>query len=100
MYEIKFQDISTFKKVFPNLTNSMNLTGKQTYKASAQQIWDILMDTEQLAKITPGVSKLERISEDQYNAISEIKIGPGSKELLKATFFWKTKRNPPDLHFG
>lgn len=54
----------------------MNLKGKQTYDATPQEIWDILMDTQKLAKITPGVSKLEQTGTDQYNAISEIKIGP------------------------
>jgi len=66
----------------------MNLKGKQTYNASAQQLWDILMDVDKLTKITPGVSKLELVGDNQYNAISEVKIGPvkgafkGDLELL------------------
>ena len=54
----------------------MNLKGKQSFQATPQIIWDVLMDPEKLADITPGVSKLERIGEDQFNATSEIKIGP------------------------
>ncbi len=71
----------------------MNLKGKQTYTASAQQIWDILMDTEKLAKITPGVSKLESTGEDQYNAISDIKIGP-VKGSFKGDLFLENKEEP------
>lgn len=71
----------------------MNLKGKQTYRASAQQIWDILMDTDKLTKITPGVSKLERIQGDQFNAISEIKIGP-VKGAFKGDLFLEDKNEP------
>lgn len=34
------------------------------------------MNADQLAKITPGVSKLEEIETDKYKAISNVKIGP------------------------
>ncbi len=71
----------------------MNLTGKHTYQASPQQIWDILMDTEKLAKITPGVSRLELTGEDQYNAISDIKIGP-VKGKFKGDLFLEDKNEP------
>ena len=71
----------------------MNLKGKETYDASAQEIWDILMDTEKLAKITPGVSKLESIGDDQYNAISEVKIGP-VKGSFKGDLYLENKTEP------
>lgn len=71
----------------------MNLKGKQTYHTTAQQIWDILMDTDKLTKITPGVSKLERIEADQFNAISEIKIGP-VKGAFKGDLFLEDKNEP------
>lgn len=71
----------------------MNLKGKQTYDATPQQIWDLLMDTEKLAKITPGVSKLELIEEDQYKAVSEIKIGP-VKGAFKGDLFLVDKEEP------
>ena len=71
----------------------MNLKGKHTYTATAQEIWDILMDTEKLAKITPGVSSLELVDTDQYNAISEIKIGP-VKGAFKGDLFLENKEEP------
>lgn len=71
----------------------MNLKGNQTYDASAQEIWDILMDVDKLAKITPGVSKLVLTGEDQYNAISEIKIGP-VKGAFQGDLFLENKNEP------
>ena len=54
----------------------MQLKGTHTLRASPQEVWNLIMDTSVLAKIIPGVSKLERIEGDLYNAISEVKMGP------------------------
>lgn len=54
----------------------MELTGSHTINASAQQIWDMLMDPDTLAKVTPGISKLELESEGVYKAVAEVKMGP------------------------
>lgn len=54
----------------------MQLKGKETFPASAQQIWDIIMDKDKLAAITPGVSRLEEINPDEFKAIADISIGP------------------------
>ena len=56
----------------------MQLTGTHKFNASATKIWSKLMDTDTLARITPGVSKLEEIGTDQYKAIAEVKMGPVS----------------------
>ena len=44
------------------------------------------MDPIVLAKITPGVSRLETLGEDKFKSISVIKIGP-----VKASFTGKLK---------
>ncbi|MCO6481071.1 MAG: carbon monoxide dehydrogenase subunit G [Phaeodactylibacter sp.] len=56
----------------------MHLKGTHKFDASANEIWSKLMDIDILARITPGVSKLEEIGEDQYKAIAEVKMGPVS----------------------
>ncbi|MEY4107753.1 MAG: hypothetical protein RL181_2095 [Bacteroidota bacterium] len=56
----------------------MKLTGARTFNASASRIWDLLMDTEALARITPGISRLEATGPDTYRAIADVKIGPVS----------------------
>ena len=54
----------------------MQLKGKETFPASAQQIWAIIMDKEKLAAITPGISRLEEVEDGTYKAIADISIGP------------------------
>ena len=54
----------------------MLLTGQHTVNATAQQIWDMMMDPDTLARITPGITHLERIDDENYKAIAEVKIGP------------------------
>ena len=56
----------------------MQLTGKHTFNAPTSVVWNMLMDTEILAKVVPGISKLERIGENSFKAIVEIKMGPVS----------------------
>ena len=54
----------------------MQLKGNHTFQAPIDRLFDMLMDTGILARVTPGVSKLEEIAENSYNAIAEIKMGP------------------------
>lgn len=54
----------------------MQLTGKQVLNAEPQVIWQMLMDPEVLAKVVPGISKLERLTENSFKSILNIKIGP------------------------
>ena len=56
----------------------MDLSGSHILPASARQIWDMLMNPDTLAKVTPGISRLELESEGVYKAIADIKIGPVS----------------------
>ncbi len=54
----------------------MELTGNHDISAGAQTLWDLLMDPDFLARITPGITRMEKISEDNYLAIADVKIGP------------------------
>jgi carbon monoxide dehydrogenase subunit G len=54
----------------------MKLTGKEKFSASREAIWEVLMDTDKLTRITPGLSHLEISGEDTYLATAEVKIGP------------------------
>lgn len=56
----------------------MELNGSHILPASTQKIWEMLMDPDTLAKVTPGISRLELESENVYKAIAEVKIGPVS----------------------
>ncbi|MDW3650431.1 MAG: carbon monoxide dehydrogenase subunit G [Bacteroidia bacterium] len=54
----------------------MHLEGSHLLSAPAQEVWDKLQNPEILAKVTPGIKKLDATGENTYLALSEIKIGP------------------------
>ena len=54
----------------------MKLIGSHILKANRNVIWEMIMNPELLVKITPGISELIKKDESNYEAISEIKIGP------------------------
>lgn len=54
----------------------MKLTGEHTLSAPRKVVWDMLMDPDQLVKITPGISELIKKDATHYEAVSEVKIGP------------------------
>lgn len=71
----------------------MKLTGKHILNAPPERIWTILMDTDSLARITPGVNKLEETGPDQYDAVADVKIGPVSGSF-KGKVNLKDKQEP------
>ena len=56
----------------------MQLTGKHVILASPMKIWSMLMDTDILSRIVPGVTRLEKTGDHSYKSILEIKMGPVS----------------------
>lgn len=54
----------------------MILTGQETVHAPNHNVWRIFMDTDALARIVPFVSRLEKIDEENYQSIFEVKVGP------------------------
>jgi len=53
----------------------MTLDGNYTLNAPRETVWDLLMDPEVLARITPGITSLEKIDEDNHKAVAQIKVG-------------------------
>ena len=56
----------------------MQLTGKHVVDAAPEKVWAMLMDTDTLARIVPGISKLEKTGDNTFKSILEIKLGPVS----------------------
>lgn len=56
----------------------MHLHGEHTFSASQGQLWERLNDTAVLARVTPGLDRLEAETgqEDAYRALFAIKMGP------------------------
>jgi uncharacterized protein len=56
----------------------MQLSGQKILKADNKAIWNLLMNPGSLARIIPGISKLEKTAENIYKSVLEIQIGPVS----------------------
>jgi uncharacterized protein len=69
----------------------MHLAGKYVVNAIPSIVRKMLMDTETLAKIIPGISRLEKTGPNTFKSILEIKLGPvnssftGSLQLEEVT---------------
>lgn len=56
----------------------MLLTGQHTIDAPVQMVWNLLMNPDVLARITPLINRLELTEPNTYKAIADVKIGPVS----------------------
>jgi carbon monoxide dehydrogenase subunit G len=54
----------------------MQLTGSHIVNAALSKVWMMLMDTETLAKVVPGISRLEKTGDNTFKSVIEIKLGP------------------------
>lgn len=54
----------------------MQLTGKHTINALPSKVFEVLMNTDTLSRIVPGVSRLEKIADNKFRSILTIKLGP------------------------
>ncbi len=66
----------------------MHFEGSHVLAMQREELWEILMDPDILARVTPGIKRLELIDGTRYQAVSEIKMGPvngafkGNLEIL------------------
>ena len=58
-----------------------DLANKPAFGQLAQKIWDLLMNPDTLARITPAITSLEKIDDENFKAIADVKIGPVSGEF-------------------
>ena len=56
----------------------MQLTGKHVINAAPAKVWAMLMDTDTIAKIVPGITSLEKLGENSFKSILAVKLGPVS----------------------
>jgi len=54
----------------------MHLEGNYTFAAPREAVWDAIMDPEVMGSAMPGGEKLDRISEDEYRGVMNVRIGP------------------------
>lgn len=74
----------------------MKLEGSHTFSAPRQEVWEILMDAEVIAKMIPGCEKMELIEDDLYEA--QLTIGFAA---VKGSYNSKIRifdKNPPESY--
>lgn len=54
----------------------MDITGTQKLEASPEVVWKTILDPSVLERIIPGLQTLTALGNDEYDAFSEIKMGP------------------------
>lgn len=54
----------------------MKLSGSHKIDAPKQAVWDRLLDPDSLSGCLPGVEKLEKIGENEYDMAINVGIGP------------------------
>ncbi len=54
----------------------VELKGSYTFDAPREVIWQALMDPEVLAKVLPGVQKLEKVSDTEFVGVMDVRVGP------------------------
>ena len=56
----------------------MILTGTFTFDGPRAQVWEILQDPAVLAKALPGTKMLTQVSENRYEGVMKVSVGPMS----------------------
>lgn len=54
----------------------MNLNGSYTFAGPREKVWNLLQDPDVLAKALPGTERLTRTSEDRYEGVMKVSVGP------------------------
>jgi carbon monoxide dehydrogenase subunit G len=69
----------------------MQLSGKQVLHAAPSRVWALLMDPDSLVRLVPGITDLEKIGDNSFKSVFDIKLGPatrgycGEQELFAQT---------------
>ncbi|MBI3942081.1 MAG: carbon monoxide dehydrogenase subunit G [Chloroflexi bacterium] len=74
----------------------MKISGKYTFEASQQEVWDVLTDPDAFAQVMPGVEKFEPVGEDEW--ASTLNVGLAA---VKGTYEGKVSmkdKNPPSSY--
>jgi carbon monoxide dehydrogenase subunit G len=72
----------------------MNIEGEHVFKGPRQDVWEMFYDPNILASALPGTQKLDKVSENEYDGMINIRIGPVSGSFSgKLTV---SDENPPE----
>ena len=54
----------------------MHFEGNHILEAPREAVWELLIDPDVLARISPGVKELSHEEGDRYKAVFQVKVGP------------------------
>ena len=54
----------------------MKISGSYIMKAPRQAVWDRLIGPQAIARCLPGVEKLNQVSQEEYEMVMTVGIGP------------------------
>ena len=54
----------------------MEVTGSYTFNAPAARVWEVFMDPEALRRCLPGVTSLQAVADNVYQATVTVGVGP------------------------
>ncbi len=77
--------------------HALSATGSTQIPATPEEVFDVLMDPQALAKVIPGCRELEQIGENKYRADVTISIGM-IKARYEATISLTNINRPNSLH--
>lgn len=56
--------------------SDMQLSGKHVLHATPAKVWALLMDPDSLGRLVPGINSLEKIGDNSFTSVFDIKLGP------------------------
>ncbi len=72
----KVGDLCILQEQVPVFWIDMHFEGNHILNASRETVWELLIDPDVLARISPGVKELSHEEGDRYKAIFQVKVGP------------------------
>ena len=72
----------------------MNLNGTFTFNGPRAKVWELLQDPVVLAKALPGTERLALVSDDRYEGVMKVSVGPVTAAKFDINVALKDKEAP------
>lgn len=54
----------------------MKIDGDYTFNAPREQVWELLLNSDALARALPGCQGLKEVGNNEYEAVMHVRVGP------------------------
>lgn len=72
----------------------MIVEGEYLFNGPRETVWDLLQDSEVLAKVLPGAKELRQVGDDQYEGVMQVALGPITAAKFNVTVTLNNKLPP------